>query len=243
MTAATSPAAPPPPRLRAALRRLQVRARRSALLYRLVVGTRVLLAVGFLPTGVVKLLGRPFTTLGLDSPVGLFFHALHQSGVYWSFLGLMQVLAALLLLVPATSTMGAVLFFPIVLNIFVITVGVGFTGTPWITGPMVLAALLLLAWDYHRWEALVFAPRPGEAEPAVPPPRVPLSRGELAAYGLGLAAGLAAAFGVRGMAAGATGLPAVALALAAGLAAVALGLRTAWRARRPGGAASPAAVH
>lgn len=223
--------APPPPRLRAALRRLQARVRRSVLLHRLVVGTRLLLAVGFLPTGVVKLLGRPFTRLGLESPVGLFFHALHQSGLYWGFLGAMQVLAALLILFPATAPLGAVLFLPIVLNIFVITVGLGFTGTPWITGPMVLAALLLLGWDFHRWETLLFAPRPGEPAAAAPPPRVPLSRLEVGVYGLGLIAGMSAASSARGLAPHAALLPSAGLGLLAGLAAVGLGLGAAWRAR------------
>lgn len=232
--------ASPPPRLRAALRRLQAAARRSALLHRLVIGTRVLLAVGFLPTGVVKLLGQPFTSLGLESPVGLFFHALHQSGLYWGFLGAMQVAAAVLILVPATATLGAALFLPIILNIFVITVGLGFTGTPWITGPMVLATMLLLAWDYHRWETLFFAPRPGEAAFVAPAPRVPLSRVEVAIYAFGLLAGMNTALGTRGLSPHAGYLPSVALALAAGLAAVALGLRAAWVARRRSGAATPA---
>ena len=221
----------PPPRLRTALRRLQARARGSALLYRLVVGTRVLLAVGFLPTGMVKLLGEPFTSIGLESPVGLFFHALHQSGLYWGFLGAMQVLAAALILIPATATLGAALFLPIILNIFVITVGLGFTGTPWITGPMVLATLLLLCWDYHRWETLFSAPRAGEAAFVAPPPRVPLSRLEVGVYAFGLLAGMNTALGTRGLSPHAGYLPSVALALAAGLAAVALGLRAAWRAR------------
>lgn len=233
-----APPPPPPPRLRAALRRLQARARRSVLIHRLVVGTRLLLAVGFLPTGIVKLLGRPFTRLGLESPVGLFFHALHQSGLYWGFLGAMQVLAALLVLFPATAPLGAVLFFPIVLNIFVITVGLGFTGTPWITGPMVLAALLLLGWDSHRWETLFFAPRPGEPAPAAPAPRVPLTRLEVGVYAVGLIAGMSAAASARGLAPHAALLPSAALALLAGLAAVGLGLGAAWGARS-GRAGSP----
>jgi hypothetical protein len=215
-------------RLRDALRRLQARARGSALLHRLVVGTRLLLAVGFLPTGVVKLLGRPFTTISLESPVGLFFHVLHQSGVYWTFLGLMQVLAAVLILVPRTAPLGAALFFPIILNIFVITVGVGFTGTPWITAPMVLASLLLLCWDYHRFEGLLFAPRRAEPAWVAPPPRVPLSRLERVVFAVGLAAGMVAAFGVRGLTPPSSSLPAVAIGFAAGLAAVVLGLRAAW---------------
>jgi hypothetical protein len=58
-----------------------VRAR--PLLYRLTLGTRVLLAVGFIPTGMVKLLGRRFTTMSPESGIGGFFETLYQSGPYW----------------------------------------------------------------------------------------------------------------------------------------------------------------
>src|SRR5918997_4037764 len=95
--------------------------------------TRVALALGFLPSGLTKVLGNRFTVLGVDNPVGFFFEALYRSGFYWNFLGLCQLAAALLLLVPRTATLGALLYFPVVLNIFVLTVSMGFRGTPVVT--------------------------------------------------------------------------------------------------------------
>ena len=74
--------------------------RRSIVLQRFTVLTRILLAMGFFPTGMIKVLGRPFTTAGTDTQVGAFFDALHGSGVWWQFIGLAQVVACLLLLVP-----------------------------------------------------------------------------------------------------------------------------------------------
>jgi hypothetical protein len=55
--------------VRAALRALHRRSRGSALLHRLAVGSRVLLCTAFLPTGLVKLLGRPFTRMGPETRI------------------------------------------------------------------------------------------------------------------------------------------------------------------------------
>ena len=137
------------------LDRAHAAARRSRWLRVFTVLTRVLLAVGFIPSGLTKVLGNRFTRLGLDSPVGFFFEALYRTGFYWRFLGLCQLAAAALLLVPRTATLGAVFYFALILNIFVITVSVGFTGTPFITGLMLLASIYLLCWDYDRLKRLL----------------------------------------------------------------------------------------
>lgn len=112
--------------------------------------TRVLLALGFVPSGLKKVLYERFTQLGIDNPVGFFFEALYQTGFYYRFIGLAQTSAAILLLIPRTAFVGAMLYFPIILNIFIITVSMDFRGTPFITGAMLLANLYLLGWDYDR---------------------------------------------------------------------------------------------
>ncbi len=123
--------------------------------------TRLLLMAGFFPTGLVKLLGRPFTILGPDTPIGAFFEAMHQTGLFWRFIGLSQIAAAVLVVIPACAHLGAAVFFPIILNIFVITVALHFKGTPVVTGLILLAVLYLLFWDYHRFRVLIFEkPRP-----------------------------------------------------------------------------------
>ena len=117
--------------------------------------TRVILAVGFLPSGLTKLLGNRFTILSIDTPVGFFFEAFYRSGFYWNFIGLCQLAGALFLLIPRTATLGAVIFFPIILNIFVITVSMHFAGTPYITTLMLLANIYLLCWDYDRLKGIL----------------------------------------------------------------------------------------
>src|SRR5689334_21468355 len=112
---------------------LHLRARRNPLLQRFTRFTRLLLGVGFIAPGLTKALGNRFTVLGLDSPIGFFFEALYRTGFYWRFIGLVQVLASILILIPRTTTLGAALFFPILLNIFVVTVSLHFTGSPFVT--------------------------------------------------------------------------------------------------------------
>jgi hypothetical protein len=195
----------------------------------------VLLCTAFLPTGLVKLLGRPFTRMGPETPVGLFFHAMHQTGVYWQFLGATQMMAAILIVIPATRHLGALLFFPIIVNIAMITIGVGFGGTVFITVPMCLAALLLVCWEYHRWEAIFFRPGltgAGEEVYTPPPVRVPLSVAERVCYAVGLAGGLVAFLGTRSFLGPKLTWIAAGLAVLAGFVAVALGLIAAWRGRR-----------
>ncbi|MBT8257283.1 MAG: hypothetical protein KJO49_02345 [Bacteroidia bacterium] len=116
---------------------------------------RILLALAFLPSGLKKVLGERFTVLGLDSPIGFFFEALYRTGFYWNFLGLIQLLAAALLLVPRTSFFGALLYFPIAINIFIIVTAMHFKGTPYVAGLMLLANIYLLIWDYNKLKSIV----------------------------------------------------------------------------------------
>ncbi len=117
--------------------------------------TRILLALAFIPSGLKKLLGQRFTILDIDNPVGFFFEALYQTGYYWNFLGFMQVLTAILLLIPKTTTLAAFLYLPIIINILVIVISMGFRGTPYIAGLMLLANLYLLFWDYKKVKRIV----------------------------------------------------------------------------------------
>lgn len=116
---------------------------------------RILLAVAFIPSGWTKLGGNRFTYLSIETPIGYFFDALYQSGWYYNFLGFAQLFVAALLLVPRTATLGALLYFPVILNIFIITLSLHFTGTWMITGLMLLANLFLLCWDYDKWKGIL----------------------------------------------------------------------------------------
>lgn len=110
---------------------------------------RITLALGFIPSGWVKVTGERFTALSSNHPLGNYFDALHQTGYYYTFIGVVQLLTALLLLIPRTALLGALLYFPVILNICILTYATRFEGTR-ITTLMVLANLYLLCWHYDR---------------------------------------------------------------------------------------------
>ena len=176
----------------ARLDQLYVRVTSSPWVHRFTAMVRGLLAVGYLRSGLIKMMGERFTTLSAQTPVGYFFDALYSTGFYYRFLGASQVAASLLLLFPRTATLGAVIYVPIALNIFLITVSVGFQGTPFITGLMLLAALYLVCWDYPRLRSVLFEPSPRSARLASP--QVPWTLTLAVALGaqgmMGLMAGL-----------------------------------------------------
>lgn len=117
--------------------------------------TRGLLAAGFIPSGLTKILGHRFTIMPPETPIGYFFDALYQSGFYYRFIGFAQVFVAILILIPRFTTIGAIVYFPVILNIFVITVSLGFRGTPFITALMLLGSIYLLYWDYDKLKQLM----------------------------------------------------------------------------------------
>jgi uncharacterized membrane protein YphA (DoxX/SURF4 family) len=110
---------------------------------------RVALALGFIPSGIVKVMGERFTGLPSNHPLGHYFDALYLTGYYYTFIGVGQLTAALLLLIPGTALLAAILYFPIILNICVLAYAVRFEGTR-ITTLMLLANLFLLVWDSDR---------------------------------------------------------------------------------------------
>lgn len=112
--------------------------------------TRVALAAGFLPSGYVKIIGERFTDLHNNQPMGHYLEALHHTGYYYTFIGIAQVTAAILLLIPRTVVLGVLLYLPIILNICILSLAVRFEGSL-LTAPfMVIACLYLLGWNYDR---------------------------------------------------------------------------------------------
>ncbi|MBK8467022.1 MAG: DoxX family protein [Chloracidobacterium sp.] len=121
--------------------------------------TRCLLALAFIPPSIPKIMHKPFTTLPDSNPVGHYFNALMDTGFYYEFIGWSQIMAAILLLIPRTSHIGAMIFLPIIANIAVLTCSVGFQGTWLLTIFMCLAAVYLVAWEYDRLKPLIFFTR------------------------------------------------------------------------------------
>ncbi len=150
-------------RFYATLDRLHADAKANRWLRYFAVFNRIALAAGFIPSGFVKIMGERFTALSAHHPMGHYLEALHHTGYYYPFIGIVQVTAALLLLVPRTATLGAILYFPIILNICILSFAVRFDGSLLSSPLMVLANLYLLCWDYDKLKFIL-----PFSEPATP---------------------------------------------------------------------------
>jgi hypothetical protein len=118
-----------------------------------VIYTRYLIGGAFVFASLIKIKGLRFTsTDGTNAPITdslHLFETLYQSGLYWQFLGFGQLIAGFFLMTQRYSKLGAVAFYPIILNVFVITISYNFGFTFIITGLMLLANTLLLLWDWN----------------------------------------------------------------------------------------------
>jgi hypothetical protein len=121
---------------------------------------RYLIGAAFVFASIVKIQGKRFTTdSGINSPIDDSWHlfeTLYQSGLYWHFIGWGQLITGFLLMTQLFATLGAIMFLPIMLNIFVITITYYFAGTSVITFLMLLANVYLLVWDWPRLKAVVW---------------------------------------------------------------------------------------
>lgn len=127
-----------------------------------VVYTRYLLGGAFVFASLIKIKGHRFALMPaanapLHSPERL-FETLYQSGLYWQFLGFAQLVAGLLLLTQRYALLGALLFLPIIANVYVITISYQFGYTSIITGAMLLATVGLLGWDWPRLRVVINQP-------------------------------------------------------------------------------------
>ncbi|MEO8146772.1 MAG: DoxX family protein [Bacteroidia bacterium] len=112
---------------------------------------RFTLAFAFIAAGMVKIVGERFASgLSIKHPMGAYLEALHHTGYYYTFIGIAQVTAAILLIIPRTITLGALIYFPIIVNIWLLSIAVRFEGSI-VTSPlMVLANLYILVWNYDK---------------------------------------------------------------------------------------------
>lgn len=119
-----------------------------------VVGTRILLGFIFFNAGMGKLTEGhyfpltifPMSLAKILAPYGL--------GLWGEFVAWSQVVIGFLLMSQRFATVGAIMSLPLIVNIFVVTVSIGFGGTPYLNGLLVLLNLFLLAADYHKLKFL-----------------------------------------------------------------------------------------
>jgi uncharacterized membrane protein YphA (DoxX/SURF4 family) len=138
------------------LDRLHSQAKQNRWLWLFSIFCRVSLAAGFLPAGMVKIVGERFASgLSANHPMGHYLEVLHQTGFYYTFIGVAQMAAAIFLLIPRTVTLGAFIYFPIILNITILTYATRFEGSIFTSPLMTLANLYLLGWNYEKWKYIL----------------------------------------------------------------------------------------
>lgn len=128
------------------------------------VGLRLFVGFAFVPAGLKKLLDQPFTDPTRTGPFHEFLHAFHATGAFYSFVGLVQLVAAVLLMTQTWATLGALLALPIITAITVFCWSTLAIPTASVASLMWLGIVALLVWDF---EAL--APLFRRADAAPPP--------------------------------------------------------------------------
>ncbi|WP_247656515.1 hypothetical protein [Maribacter sp. MMG018] len=124
----------------------------------LIIYTRYLIGGAFVFASLIKIKGHRFTSeSGELNPINSawhFFETMYQSGLYWKFIGIAQLIAGFLLMTQRYSKLGALINLPIILNIFIITLSYYFAYTPVVTGLMLFANLLLIFWEWNEIKIL-----------------------------------------------------------------------------------------
>lgn len=111
-----------------------------------------MLGLVFLTSG----LGKFYGSSGLMGP-GWLFERLRPYGLepYGVFIATSQLVIGYLLLVRRFATLGALMLFPILLNILVIVITLRWPGTPYVVAIFLSMNIYLLAYDFHKLKFLV----------------------------------------------------------------------------------------
>lgn len=115
-----------------------------------VVNLRFLIGFAFVPAALKKVLGQPFTDPTNRGPFHEFLHGFYATGGFYTFVGVMQMIAAVLLCTQRFATLGALIALPILSAIMVFCWSTGVVFTSFVVTLMTLGTVGLLAWDWHK---------------------------------------------------------------------------------------------
>lgn len=121
-----------------------------------VVVLRLLIGFAFLPAGLKKVMGQPFTDPDKVGVFHAFLHAFLATGPFYRFVGLVQLIAACLLMTQRFAFLGALIMMPVLVAIAALCWATG-VGTPTLITVtlMALGTLGLLIWDHDKWQSLL----------------------------------------------------------------------------------------
>ncbi len=119
---------------------------------------RIGMGLTFIISGIRKWPGVKFTLLPVENPVGAYFHAMHETGFYWNFIGFFQIAIGLLIFLNRFVALSSLLMMPVTVNIFLVSVALNMTGTPAITASMLLGNAFLLLWHWPNYRGIFQRP-------------------------------------------------------------------------------------
>jgi uncharacterized membrane protein YphA (DoxX/SURF4 family) len=131
-----------------------------------VIWLRILIGFAFLPAGLKKILGQPFTDPANHGVFHDFLHAFRDTGAFYHSVGALQLVAAGLLMTQRFATLGAFVALPILTAIGAFCWSTAGIPTTTVVTLMWLGTLGLLLWDLDRWRDVL---RPAAAPRRVPP--------------------------------------------------------------------------
>ena len=146
--------------------RLVARARAKRWLAVAIANLRILIAFAFLPAGMKKLIGEPFTDPTNTGAFHDFLHAFHATGWFYNAVGVVQLASAALLVTQRYALAGALLVLPVLTAITAFCWSTLLISPTTIVATLMLSGtLVLIVWDIHRWASLagIAAERPADA--------------------------------------------------------------------------------
>lgn len=130
----------------------RARQRRWATL--VVVNLRIMIGFAFIPAGLKKVLGQPFTDPQNVGAFHEFLHAFLATGPFYQFVRVVQLTAAVLLMTQRFATLGASIMLPVVAAITVLCWSTAGIPTIITVTLMLLGIIGLLLWDVAKWRAV-----------------------------------------------------------------------------------------
>ncbi len=141
--------------MRERLERLHARARGARWLSLVVVNLRLLIGFAFVPAGLKKIFGQPFTDPDKSGTFHDFLHAFHATGGFYRFVGALQLLVAVLLMTQRWARWGAWMALPIITAIMVFCWSTSVVPTAIVATMIFCGVVGLVVWDARPGPALV----------------------------------------------------------------------------------------
>lgn len=120
-----------------------------------IINLRIFLGFAFVPSGLKKVLGQPFTDPHQSGPFHDFLHAFHGTGWFYQFVGAAQLVTAALLMTQRFATIGALFATPILTTILVFCWSTKVYPTASVVTLMWLGTASLVLWDWPKWRGVL----------------------------------------------------------------------------------------